>query len=94
MCAGSTTRYLSSKALNSDGFVGDMKPAPPEGAACTPVKRTGQSQVLERIKRKKVCVGASLPSELVEQDPKSGYEALSGQGVQSALSGKGEQGGW
>ncbi len=59
------------------------------------MKRTGQSQVQERNKRKTVCVGASLPSELVdsEQGPKSGYEALSGQGVQSALNGKGEQGG-
>ena len=67
-----------SKALNSDGFVGDMKPAPPEEAACTPVKRTGQSQVLERGKRKTVCVGASLPFELVEQDPKSVMRPLVG----------------
>ncbi len=63
MCSGSTTPYLSSNSLNSDGFFGDMKPAPPEGAACTPVKRTGQSQVLERGRRKTVCVGTSLPSE-------------------------------
>ena len=70
MCGGSVTSCFFSKALNSDGLFGDMKPAPPEGAACTPVKRTGQSQVLERGKRKTVCVGASLPSELVEQDPK------------------------
>jgi hypothetical protein len=48
-----------------------VKPAPPKEAACTPVKRTGQSQVLERGKRMTVCVGASLPFELVEQDPKS-----------------------
>ena len=66
MCLGSVTPCSSSKALNSDGFVGDVKPAPPEGAAWTPVKRTGQSQVLERGKRMTVCVGASLPSELVE----------------------------
>ena len=71
MCSGSVKPCLSSKVLNSDGFVGDLKPAPPEGAACTPVKRTGQSQVLERGKRMTVCVGASLPFELVEQDPKS-----------------------
>ncbi len=46
------TAWFNSKSLNSVGFVGNLKPAPPEGAACPPVKRTGQSQVRERGKRK------------------------------------------
>ena len=81
MSSGSVAPCCLSKVLNSLNFFGgtnggdsgvaapaDSKPAPLEGAACPSVKRTGKNQVREQEKRITVCSGASLSSELVEQD--------------------------